>query len=175
MIEPFISYFGTNILFNNIYAAILLRNSWLLFNKMRGPGGEQSRRLSTAVLFAGPQAPGLRTAQGNATGKAAHVAPRTAGLFGGPGTHFTHRTARLYGPWTHFTPGTAGLYGGPGTHFTPRTARLYRPGTVAKTAADGQSRRFRAELLAASVLSRGSLAALFWGPLAALFRSPLAG
>ncbi len=79
MIEPLNSYFeATSCLI--IYAAILLRNISLLFNKMRGPGGEQTRRLSTAVLFAGPQTPGLRTPQGNAPGKAAHVTPRTAGL-----------------------------------------------------------------------------------------------
>jgi hypothetical protein len=202
MIEPFTSYFEPNFLFNNKYAAILLRNSWLLFHKMRGPGGEQTRRLSTAVLFAaGPQTPGLRTAQGNAPGKAAHVTsgtaglygpgkaahvtPRTAGLYGGPGTHFTPRTAGLYTARkaAHVTPGTARRYCGPGTHFTPRTAGLYGPVTVSRTAADGQSRRIRSDLLSASGLSRGAasdlvrgpLAALFWGPLAALFRSPLAG
>jgi hypothetical protein len=148
MIEPFTSYFDAIFLFNNtVYAAILLRNSWLLFHKVRGPGGEQSRRLSTAVLFAGPQAPGLRTAQGNATGKAAHV-----------------------------TPGTAGLYArGKAAHVTPRTARLYGPGAVPRTVADGQSRRrIRSDLLSASGLVRGALAALFWGPLAALFWGPLA-
>jgi hypothetical protein len=222
MIESFTSYFEPNFLFNNKYAAILLRNIWLLFHKMRWPGGEQTRRLPTAVLFAGPQTPGLRTAQGNAPGKAAHVTPGTAGagLYGGPRTHFTPRTAGLCapgkaahvapgtaglyaprkaahvspgtaglygGPGTHFTPRTARLYGGPGTHVTPRTARLYSPVTVSRT----ESRRFRSELLAASGLFRGSLAALllgplaamfwgsltalFWRLLAALFRSPLAG
>jgi hypothetical protein len=183
MIEPFTSYFEPNFLFNNKYAAILLRNISLLFHKMRWPGGEQTRRLSTtAVLLAGPQTPGLRTAQGNAPGKAAHVTPGTAGLYGpGKAAHVAPGTAGLDGPGkaAHVTPGTTGLYGGPRTHFTPRTARLYSPVTVPRT----ESRRFRSELLAASGLFRGSLAAFFWGPLTALFlrlltalfRSPLAG